>query len=401
MQKKIIALAVAALASSAAFAQSNVTVYGVADAFVGSYSGNQITRSTQVNSGGLAASRIGFKGTEDLGNGLKALFALEYRLDIDGNNSIGGTNATNSASTVTAGPARQQLVGLTGNFGTAVAGRLQTTGYDWAVSYDVLAGTAISPLQAKNAAQANANGASFLIGGTTIAARANNAIAYISPSFSGLTVAYNRAYLAEETGVKGNTAANTANNNVVADLLSLNYANGPLAAGLVYAKANAQGNAAIAGAGSLDADRIDWGFGASYNFGAAKAFATYQTTKLSNLSAADVAANPNATKTDKAWSVGVAVPVTAAGTVIASYAKRNSASAIDATAAQIAAGQSSFQSTGSAYTVAYTHALSKRTTAYTGYAHQVNNADIAAAGTVQAFNDTTTSQLVAGVNHKF
>ena len=56
MQKKLIALAVAGLASAGAFAQSNVTVYGVADMYVGSFKTDGLERSTKVESGGLAVS---------------------------------------------------------------------------------------------------------------------------------------------------------------------------------------------------------------------------------------------------------------------------------------------------------------------------------------------------------
>ncbi|MBK7685506.1 MAG: porin [Rhodocyclaceae bacterium] len=79
MQKKLIALAIAGLASSAAFAQSNVTIYGIVDvAYTHSSSGSSSTSG--IDSGGWSSSRMGFRGTEDLGDGLKALFTLEYGL---------------------------------------------------------------------------------------------------------------------------------------------------------------------------------------------------------------------------------------------------------------------------------------------------------------------------------
>ena len=75
MQKKIIALAIAGLSATSAFAADNVTLYGVADMYVGtasaSWNGGSINRQSLVNSGGLSTSRLGFKGTEDLGSGLK------------------------------------------------------------------------------------------------------------------------------------------------------------------------------------------------------------------------------------------------------------------------------------------------------------------------------------------
>jgi len=88
MQKKIIALAVAAVASSAAFAQSNVTVYGVADVYAGGLRGAE-TKASVIGSGGLSGSRIGFKGVEDLGGGTSALFTIEYAVAMDGNAGLG------------------------------------------------------------------------------------------------------------------------------------------------------------------------------------------------------------------------------------------------------------------------------------------------------------------------
>ncbi len=138
MQKKIIALAIAGLASTAAFAQSNVTIYGIADVGVAQARSSGNLTATTVRSGGLSTSRIGFKGVEDLGNGLKALFVLEYALDVDQNTGIGGAASRATTGMGAAGPARQQLVGLTGGFGTVAAGRLQTTAFDWQGKYQTL-----------------------------------------------------------------------------------------------------------------------------------------------------------------------------------------------------------------------------------------------------------------------
>jgi predicted porin len=97
MQKKLIALAVASLASGAAFAQTNVTMYGIADAGYVYSQGDASLRSCGTNkfsgiqSGLLSGSRLGFKGEEALGNGLKAVFTLEYSLGIDNNSGVGNT----------------------------------------------------------------------------------------------------------------------------------------------------------------------------------------------------------------------------------------------------------------------------------------------------------------------
>lgn len=335
--------------------------------YVGRISGDSIQSTTQVNGGGLSTSRLGFKGSEDLGNGLKALFQYETAINIDQQSVAAGNSGLFGAN-------RTSMVGLSGNFGTVVAGRLQTTGYDWAVKYDVLAGTAISPLQNVNTTNAAtrpfANSASgFLIGGTAVAARADNAVAYISPNMSGVTLAAN--YTTNVVGADTVDLNGANRTNSGAYLLSANYENGPLAAGVVYAQNN-NTNAAVVGLPK----RKDWSIGANYNFGVAKVFGTYQTTKATGDGVVGVAGN-----TDKAWSLGVAAPVTAAGTVIASYAKGS----YDTVAAPTGG-----LDVAKSWTVAYTHGLSKRTTAYAGY---MNSKTDAANSSVNA--------MVAGLRHSF
>lgn len=371
MQKKLIALAIAGL-STAAFAQSSVEVYGVADVFVGNVSADGIKNMTKVDSGGLSTSRVGFKGVEDLGNGLKALFVLEYGLKADQDAGVGTAGAGSAG-------ARQQLLGLTGGFGTVAAGRLQTTGYDWAVAYDVLAGTKLSALQ-------NFTTNVGLVGATNVnAARADNAIAYISPSLNGVTLAVN--YTGNNNGDEAVTASDAQNANLKATLASAKYDNGPLSAGLVYANAKKD---------SAELSIKDWALGGAYNFGVATVKATYQNSKT------EVAGDNLGT--NKTWSLGVAAPVSAAGTVVASYASTKVE--FDGT------NQLSDSNKANSWTVAYLHALSKRTTAYAGYNRVTNGDNLGFSTASDAYgslgsqatklgNGATSSVAVVGLNHKF
>ncbi len=151
MQKKIIALAVAGL-STAAFAQTNVTIYGVADV---SAQGTNMSSSKalaytpaspatnvagKVASGGAFnmvnnSSLIGFKGTEDLGNGLKALFQIETNVNLTGGSTVavgsGGTTFTS---------ARDSYVGLNSKYGTVLGGFLSTPYRSALTSFDVMPG---------------------------------------------------------------------------------------------------------------------------------------------------------------------------------------------------------------------------------------------------------------------
>jgi predicted porin len=111
MQRKHLVAALLASFPLIAFAQSaNVQLYGVMDAAVSSED-NGVARHTVVNSGNQSSSRFGFRGTEDLGNGMKALFNLEGGVAID-------TGAGDSALF-----GRRAVVGLQGDFGTVTIGR--------------------------------------------------------------------------------------------------------------------------------------------------------------------------------------------------------------------------------------------------------------------------------------
>src|SRR5450830_737338 len=114
MKKSLIALSVLAAISGVAQAQSSVTIYGVVDMAFQAESKAGVKKYA-IDSGEQAGSRLGFKGTEDLGGGLKAIFDIEAGILGDSGASQGG---------LTFG--RQSWVGLTGDFGTVKAGRQYT-----------------------------------------------------------------------------------------------------------------------------------------------------------------------------------------------------------------------------------------------------------------------------------
>ena len=96
MKKKLVAIAALALVSGAAMAQSNVTVYGNID--LGMLMTNNVPgASTQVYNGGISPSIWGFRGSEDLGGGLKANFNLESHFSAD--TGAGPTNGSTGAAT--------------------------------------------------------------------------------------------------------------------------------------------------------------------------------------------------------------------------------------------------------------------------------------------------------------
>lgn len=368
MQKKLIALAVAGLVSGAAFAQSNVTVYGVADGYYGRLSADGKMSNNYFNSGGLSGSRIGLRGHEDLGNGLKAVFEYEMAFNLDNTGTTAGAiNSTNAAGGNGLTGTRQSYVGLGGGFGTVVLGRLQTPGY-YIGKFDALASSAISP-QAVLAANA----------GSTIApnnnGRVNNAIAYLSPNFSGFS-----AVIAYGSGEEH--TQNVEKESVFG--LGLNYENGPIAVGIAHHRVGNVG-ANNSAPGDVNPNLTENMIGASYNFGVVKVLGSYQDGKLSGAGLTSPVTNR-----DKIYQIGLVAPI-GAGNIHFAYGKykQNSTSASD---------------DGKSWALAYTHSLSKRTTAYAGYNHTTNDGDNLTGGTAGILTPTPggkSNALVFGMRHTF
>ncbi len=359
MQKKLIALAIAGL-SGAAFAQSNVTIYGVADASFdvinisggsGSLS-NNTPNFTRVSTNG---SLIGFRGTENLGNGLNAIFQFESDAKFDNGGSLGTS--------------RDSFVGLSGNFGKVLLGTLTAPTRALAARLDVNAGEGISSNTAvlgklggalsygdglkgfvtgSGISQFNANGRS---NDTTSVfdSRHKNAIAYVSPSFSGFQAT--AAYVANENKTEGTNAINTS-----AYDLGLTYDNGPVYIGGTYAELRVKNDAGNAVSSVLPADTKvkEARLGGMYDFGVATIRAIYSRTKLEG-SGTDVKQN--------VWGLGGTYNVTTNGRITAQYYSAND---LDGTTAD--------DNTGAKfYTIGYEHSLSKRTMLKANYAYLKND----------------------------
>jgi predicted porin len=112
MKKALLALAVLAAFAGTASAQTNVTMYGVLDMAL-QHENDGVNSTTALDSGIQSGSRLGFKGTEDLGGGLKANFDLEAGVNAD--------TGTSSQGGILFG--RQAWVGLSGGFGSLRLGR--------------------------------------------------------------------------------------------------------------------------------------------------------------------------------------------------------------------------------------------------------------------------------------
>lgn len=373
MNKKIIALAIGGLVSGAVAAQTNVTIYGVVDAGYVYGSGNAGSgmgtyKFSGIASGIAAGNRLGFRGEEALGNGLKAVFTLEYGLDIDGNQGI-GTGGLN---------ARQQFVGLSSaKLGTVALGRQYSPGFNAAARNDALDATDMSIQSSLSA-----------LNGYTVTpnspARFNNSVTYTSNNYSGLT--FSAIYGFGESNLGGYNNASVSDNGKAG--LGLNYANGPVNLDLVY-QTRQNVNIAYPNPPGMGKDINEWYIGGNYDFKVVKVFASYQALDNKNNLIGAGSVDDSAL-----WTLGVSAPV-GPGTAALSYGK----------ATTDRRNASDGESWGAG--VMYTYPLSKRTAVYGAYSYFDNNRHvivpgqtIIVPGQIGAANESNYT-LGAGLMHSF
>lgn len=288
MKKSLIALAVLA-ASGAAMAQSSVTLFGIVDTAFG-YVDNANAAGDSVyglSTSGNATSRLGFRGVEDLGGGLKAGFWLEGEIFGDSGNSAGFNFQ------------RRTTVQLAGGFGEVRLGRELTPGYSKTSSFDVFGQTGIGQF----GGWSNWYGTS----GDANGIRSSNMISYYTPNFSGFTAGLGYGFDEQTSGKAGRyTGGYVA------------YENGPLGVAASYDQRNL----------AAGVDRNALTVAGSYNLNVVKLNAIVQQTKD------DV---PGASKRKvNAYALGASAPV-GAGEVKLQYALYDQ-KAIDSKAHQISLG---------------------------------------------------------------
>jgi predicted porin len=396
MQKKIIALAVAGLVSGAAFAQSNVTVYGLMDIGYLDSNTDQKVNAGNINSGGgqsnsgygngaLSTSRLGFKGSEDLGNSLKANFIYELNI-LDTSGASSTVPQTDTASFTT----RLAQIGLSGTWGSFDIGRQEgaVAKNVWTMGSATLKNNAVGSLFDANSGIRMAE------------ARYSSVMTYTSPSFSGFQVS-------GQYGTATNEADTIATGVKVLDSefdvinLSATYSAGPLSLGLGYSESD--GSIISAAGVSGDANKKEaWLAAVSYDFGIAKIFGMYTDgsndldrnvaagTALSVATSTGLSNNTADSLTDvDGWELGVQVPY-GQFTFAGSYFNGDRNYRTNVTNLKYNADVDGFQ-------LAALYSLSKRTTAYAMYG-EVNN-DFSRVNSVQKSNDT--QQWAIGLKHTF
>jgi predicted porin len=229
MKKSLLAVAVAAALPTFAYAQSSVTLYGILDASIGYNDGAADGRlvpgsgwvdgngGIRVNSGVQSGSRLGVRGSEDLGGGMKAIFTIEHRLAVDTGDQAGNKFWFGQA-----------WVGLESGWGSLTLGRQYSpifrsmivsdyTGYSWYNNWAALSNAVFT--------------SSAIVQGPF---RIDNSIMYMSPTWGGL-----KLYAMYAPGE--NNAVNLGSNYQDIYGISATWVSGGINAGLGYHKINDPG----------------------------------------------------------------------------------------------------------------------------------------------------------------
>jgi predicted porin len=306
---RIAALAVlAALAGAQASAQE-VRVYGQIRLTANSVT----TGSSRVYQLRDNASRLGFRGSEDLGGGMSALFGLEMGLESDSG------SATDPLY-------RNSYIALRHGLGTIALGRLDSANPTGSPLYSQV--TSIVTF-APNDAGATAIGTSML----NARNRTSNSFGYRSPTFGGFELLARGYFRGAGTAAEPEHSARSVD-------LGLRYAGGPLKAGIGYAKDERS-------TGLLANEFGDkWQVGLRYSFGIAEPYALIGTDRYQNTA--------TRRRSVDYWLVGISVPL-GAHTIVLNVMERDV--------------QTSLTGTRKREQLAYTYALSKRTQLQAFYDH--------------------------------
>ena len=364
MKRTLLALVAAAGAAAASAQSSSVTLFGVADVSVAYISTKDKVGDSKsvygLANGGNSSSRLGFRGEEDLGGGLKAGFWLEGGINVDD----GGTGFKFD---------RRSTVSVMGNFGEVRLGRDLTPGYSKFISYDLFGQAGIGQFMGwgdwngNNQTTANNNNDANGI-------RSSNMISYYTPNFSGFTAGLGYGF-----DEKADTT-NSKKGRYVGGYVA--YDNGPLSVALSYDESSAltlgSGATAVNGA-----DRNRLTLGGSYDLNVVKLNAILQQTKDDVPGGSERKVN--------AYMLGASAPV-GAGEVKLQYALYDQ-KAIDSKAHQISLG--------------YVHNLSKRTAVYGTVAYMDNkdasklNLSARGLGAIDARAGDSQTGYQVGIRHAF
>ncbi len=375
--KKLFLLSAIALACGAAQAQSSVTLFGVVDVNLQRFDAGGVGTSTMVGNGGLSTGRIGFRGVEDLGGGLKAGFWLEGSINAD----IGVGRPTNSNNQPSGGGAataggegfkfdRVSTVSLANQLGEVRLGH-DFIPTHWSSIY-------FDPFNANGVARAgNLTFAGVTTAPLPTAITGRNSISYWLPATLG------GVYGMAMVGVGENTSGTPTSHDGNFAGARVGYAAGPFDAAVAMTRTHNNPTATI---GNYTHANI----GGTWNAGVVKLFALYNVVKV-ELAGGAVRKNTA--------ELGAHIPV-GVGVIRMSYAVLDDRSD---NALRNADGSARDANNARQWGLGYVHNLSKRTALYGTYARLTNSgqATYTVSGNRAPLPGQTSSGLELGVRHLF
>jgi len=356
MKKSVLALAVLGAFAGAAAAQSSVTLFGVVDVNVRTVGNDERTYS--LGQDGIASSRLGFRGVEDLGGGLKASFWLEAALGPDTGTGGGSFGSPNGATSPFAFQ-RRSTVSLSNAWGEIRLGRDYTaTFWNWTV-FDPFGTNGVgasSNLGLGYAVQSVVPGGA----GYATAVRASNMVAYILPNGTFGPGLYGQLQVAAGEDAPGNKYYGGR----------IGYAAGPFNVAAAYGRTAVTSN--------VDLD--NWNIAGSWDFGFLLLSGFYGDLSLSG---------PVQSADQTNWYLGVTAPL-GQYRFKATYGQVDRNGALD--------GQKANQ-----WAIGADYNLSKRTALYATYSSISNtNTNFSVSGAASKLsvgNDSNGAEI--GVRHSF
>ncbi len=366
MKKTLLAAALIAGFAGVAQAETSVTLYGILDGGIGYQkieAGDASAKKTGMINGIQSGNRWGLKGSEDLGNGLRAVFQLESGFDLGtGNSAQGGRLFGRQATLGLAGDSWGQLdLGRQTNVSSKYFGAIDPFGLGFS--------------------QANV-GTTFSSVNTV---RWDNMVMYQTPNFSGFQFGVGYSFNTNGTqgwdvDAPGVTNPDDENNRGITT--GLRYANGPIAVALTYDQSKVEAD---------DVTIKQWNIGGAYDFEVVKAHAAFGQTRNGLFSSGitdELGVNPfGGLNLDglkiNSYMAGLSAPI-GNGKILASWQMADPRSNPDALVGDLEKTQ--------IYSLGYTYGLSKRTNVYAIGSYAKN----------AYFSDDAKSTLVGvGIRHQF
>ncbi|MDY0744359.1 porin [Paucibacter sp. R3-3] len=361
MKKSIVALAVLSSVAGMASAQSSVTLFGVID-LATRYTKSNGESKMNLSKDGLASSRLGVRGVEDLGGGLKAGFWLEGGLNADTGAAGANVGSTGAAKTTTSTFwNRRSTVSLSGDFGEVRLGRDKTATQLLMDDFDPYGDVGQGAMYNTYSVLGSENGQAF---GDSTQNRNNNQIIYIAPGNLGGFYGQLNVAAGEGAGVAGAGGQKQVSGRVGYKLDALHVAGG-------------LNQTTIDGA----PEKLKLGtIAGSYDFGMVKPAVIYTQVKYGSL------------KQDN-WTIAATAPV-GPGLILASYTN----SKFNDTARVAGLGDKADH-----YSVGYVYNLSKRTALY-GNVSEIKNKGASAFALADAYNPVkngSSGSVDVGIKHAF